>query len=86
VAETPTADPHDQIHAFLRHRRATLTRLRRVNEALSRWDEHDAAAAMPATLRPVVERPTLGRQALKELQRELAVFACELEEAWERRN
>ena len=41
---------------------------------------------MPADMRPVVERPTLGRQALKELQRELAVFACELEQAWERRN
>jgi hypothetical protein len=43
-----------QLRAFLRHRRATLARLRRVNEALSRWDEHDAAAAMPAALRPVV--------------------------------
>ena len=75
-----------QLRAFLTKRRATLARLRRVNEALSRWDEIHAAAAMPAALRPVVERPTLGRQALKELQRELAVFACELEQAWERRH
>ena len=78
--------PRAQFRAFLTERRATLARLRRVNEALSRWDEYDAAAAMPVALRPVVERPTLGRQALKELQRELAVFACELEQAWERRN
>jgi hypothetical protein len=78
--------PRAHLRAFLTKRRATLARLRRVNEALSRWDEHDAAAAMPAALRPVVERPTLGRQALNELQRELAVFACELEQAWERRH
>src|SRR5215208_4344579 len=33
-------------------------RLRRVNEALSRWDEHDAAAEMPVALRPVAPRPS----------------------------
>jgi citrate lyase beta subunit len=46
-----------QLRVFLRHRRATLARLRRVNEALSRWDEHDAAAAMPAALHSVVMLP-----------------------------
>ena len=81
-----TEPPHAQLRAFRTHQRATLARLRRVNEALSHWDEYEAAAAMPTALRPVVERPTLGRQALKELQRELAVFACELEQAWERRH
>jgi hypothetical protein len=30
---------HDQFRAFLRHRRPTLVRLRRVNKALRRWDE-----------------------------------------------
>ena len=79
-------NPRAQVRAFRAHQRATLARLRRVNEALSHWDEYEAAAAMPAVLRPIVEQPTLGRQALKELQWELAVFACELEQAWERRN
>ena len=74
-------DPRAAVRAFLRHQCTTLVRLWRVNQALSHWDEHDAAAAMPAALRPVVERPTLGRPALKELQRELAVLACELEQA-----
>jgi hypothetical protein len=45
------ANPRAQLRAFLRHRRATLARLRRVNAALSRWEEL-AAAAMPADLRP----------------------------------
>jgi hypothetical protein len=49
--------PRAQFRAFLHHRRATLARLRRVNAALSRWDEHDAAAALPAALRPVVTPP-----------------------------
>ena len=50
-------DSHTLLRAFLTKRRATLARLRRVNEPLSRWDEHDAAAAMPAELRPQVAEP-----------------------------
>jgi hypothetical protein len=81
-----TDEARAQLRAFLRTRRATAARLRRVNAALSRWDEYDAAAAMPADLRPHVERPTLSRGALKELQRTLCVFVGELEELWERRS
>jgi hypothetical protein len=33
---------------FRTTRRAAAARLRRVNAALARWDEYDAAAAMPA--------------------------------------
>jgi hypothetical protein len=53
---------------------------------LVRWDEYDAAAAMPADLRPEVERPTLSRGALTELRRMLAGVIDQFEEAWERRN
>ena len=66
-------------------RTATLARLRRVNEALSQWDEAEAAASMPEDLRPQVEAPTLSRTALKELQAVLVGVIDELEEMWERR-
>ena len=78
--------PHAQVLAFQAHRRATLVRLRRVNAALSQWDEVEAAAEMPADLRPEVPRPTLSRQALKELQQMLVEVVGELEATWERRN
>jgi hypothetical protein len=42
------------VHTLQARRRATLARPRRVNQALSRWDEYRAAAAMPAELRPPV--------------------------------
>jgi hypothetical protein len=74
------------LRAFLRTRRATAARLRRVQAELVRWDEYDAAAAMPADLRPEVERPTLSRGALTELRRMLAGVIDQFEEAWERRN
>jgi hypothetical protein len=53
----PWQTPHPEVRAFLRHRPGTLARLRRVNEALSRWDEIHTAAAMPAEPRPVVTLP-----------------------------
>jgi hypothetical protein len=81
-----TDEAHAQLRAFLTTRRATSARLRRVNAALPRLDEYDAAAAMPVDLRPQVERPTLSRQALKELQRMLCDFVGELDELWERRH
>src|SRR3954471_5053092 len=80
-------DPCAQLHAFRVRRRATLARLRRVNEALSRWDEIHAAAEMPEELRPPpVEQPSVSWASLKELQRMLGEVLGELEEAWERRN
>jgi hypothetical protein len=76
-----------QLRAFLRQRRATLARLRRVNEALSRWDEINAAAEMPEDLRPPpVEQPSVSWASLKELQGMLDEALGELEEGWERRN
>lgn len=57
-----------QLHAFPRQRRGTLTRLRRVNVALSRWDEIHAAAEMPEDLRPPpVEQRSVSWASLKEL-------------------
>jgi hypothetical protein len=80
-------EPRTQLRAFLHHRRATLARLRRVNEALSRWDEIHAAAEMPEELRPpAVEQPSVSWASLKELQGMLGGALGELDEAWERRN
>ena len=76
----------DSVSAFRAPRRATLARLRRVNEALDQWAEYEAAQAMPAELRPDVAPPTLSRQALQELQAVLVGVVDELEESWERRN
>jgi hypothetical protein len=82
----PQPNPRAAVRKFIGHRRQTLMRLERVNAALSRWDEYDAAQAMPAELRPEAERPTLSRKALKALQGILVQTIAELEEAWERRN
>ena len=71
---------------FTRLRTATVTRLQRVNEALSRWDEYEVASLMPADIRPDVEAPAVSRTALKDLQRMLSGFLIELEAAWELRN
>src|SRR5712671_6746291 len=61
--------PRAQLRAFLRQRRGTLARLRRVNEALSRWDKIHAAAEMPAELRPPpVEPRSVSWASLKKLQ------------------
>lgn len=71
---------------FLRARAATLTRLRRVNEALSAWDEYDATALLPQDVRPRIQPPPLNREALQDLQRVLVETVGELEAMWERRN
>jgi len=60
--------PGEPLWAFRKLRERTQAHLRRVNAALSAWDEHDCAQAMPAELRPHVRHPTLSRPALKELQ------------------
>jgi hypothetical protein len=60
------------LRAFLQHRHARLVRLRRVNEAVARWDEYHAPAAMPPELRPpIVEPPQLSWETCKELQQML---------------
>jgi hypothetical protein len=83
----PPLTPRAQLRAFLTKRRATLVRLRRGNQALSRWDEINAAAEMPEDLRPPpVQQPTVSWASLKELQGMLGEVLGELEEAWERRH
>ena len=70
-----------QLQAFVRHCRGTLARLRRVNDALSHWDEIHAAAEMPQHLRPPpVEQPTMSWASLKELQGMLGELPGELKE------
>jgi hypothetical protein len=72
--------------ALERLRRQTAARLRRVNRALSAWDEYDGAQAMPDDGRPRVQRPMLERATLKELQGMLIDRLGDLEllaaEAW----
>ena len=40
-------DPRAAVQAFRARSRATLARLQRVNAALARWDEHEAAILVP---------------------------------------
>ena len=70
---------------FRATRRATLARLRRVNAALSVWDEHETARMRP-DLFPVPEPPSVSREALKSLRQELVATLLEQERVWERRN
>lgn len=72
--------------SFRRHRIKTQARLRRVNRALSQWDEYEAAELLPADVRPRVRRPTLSRESLKGLQRTLVEVIGEQELMWELRN
>ena len=71
---------------FRRNRVATLARLRRVNRAITRLDEYEAAQFMPADIRPQVHPPDLGRDALQSLRQVLEEVLAELEVMWERRN
>lgn len=71
---------------FRRRHRATEARLEKVNRALTRLDGWEAAQAMPAKIRPPLEKPTLGRKALESLQEMLEERLRELEVMWERRN
>ena len=66
-------------------RRATLARLRRVNDALAFWDEHDAALARPDLFAPP-EHPRVSREALESLQQTLVAAIGEQAAARERRN
>ena len=48
----PEPDPYAAVRVFQAQRAATLARLRRVNEALSNWDEVEAARELPENLTP----------------------------------
>ena len=56
------------VSAFLARRRQLLVRLERVTAALARWDEAEAAARLPASLRRPVRRPVLPRSSLAGLR------------------
>lgn len=64
----------------------TLARLRRTRDALSAWEEHEAAELMPEDVRPAVSPPAVSRAALKDLQWELVGFLIKLEATWDLRN
>jgi hypothetical protein len=66
------------------HHVRTLAQLRRVNKQLAAWDEVDALALLPPTLRPGVESPSLDREQLKSLQVELIACLGELEARYQR--
>ncbi len=57
----------------------TLAGLRRVNRALSAWDELDAMQLLAPSPRPWVAVPALDREQLKSLQRELVAHLGALE-------
>ncbi len=57
----------------------TLARLRRVNRQLALWDELDAMALLPPSLRPWVEVPVLDRETLEELRAELRAALGEMQ-------
>ena len=78
--------PQDAVRRFLLTRRATLARLRRVNEALSAWDEYEAARERPDLFPAPPEPPKLSRDALKSLQQTLVATVSEQEAIWGRRN
>ena len=80
------SNPRATVAAYRQRMRATHARLHRVNAALTQWAEHEAAAAMPADLRPADKPPTLGRAALKELQALVGSELVLLDEAWHERN
>lgn len=71
---------------FHRKRAALLARLDRVNRALAQWDEWECARTMPPDVRPHVDRPILGRKALKSLRKMLLDVLAEMGMMWERRN
>lgn len=71
---------------FKRHQLRTLGRLKRVNQALARWDEYESAQSLPEDIRPEVTPPSLSRDALQSLRATLVSILGELDEMWERRN
>ncbi len=76
----------DSLNPFQRYRRRNLARLRRVNRALAKLNEWEAAQLMPAEIRPEIPSPMLGRKALESLREMLEAILKEQEEMWERRN
>ncbi len=74
------------VRAFRARRRRILAQLKRVNRALSRWDEYEAQVLLPSTPKRPITPPLISREALKSLQRMLTEELSPIEEMWERRN
>ncbi|MCL4369247.1 MAG: hypothetical protein M1337_08830 [Actinobacteria bacterium] len=72
--------------AFIRYRRRNQARPARVNRALARLNEWEAAQLMPLEIRPDAPNLVLGRKALESLRETLEELLKETEEMWERRN
>ena len=66
--------------------RANLARLERVNRALQKLEEWECAQIMPEDIRPVVEKPILGREALESLRRMILEVLVDMEESWQWHN
>src|SRR5215203_1747968 len=74
------------VRAFRARRRRILAQLKRVNPALSRWDEHEAHVLRLSTPKRPSKPPLISREALKSLQGMLTEELSPIEEMWERRN
>jgi hypothetical protein len=81
----------ESVLGYLRQRRATLLRLRRVRRTLRQWDEYEAQALLPPGIPRRACAPLLSRDAVESLRDVLLEHLHELEESrerliWERRN
>lgn len=74
------------VERYRQRRASLLARLERVNAALSEWDEYEAKVALSPEQRRALERPTLSRETLKDLQAMLIELVGEWEDGWEGRN
>ena len=54
----------EQMRSFLALRADPLSQIERVNRALARWEEWEAAELMPEDLRPRVTPPSVSKAAL----------------------
>jgi hypothetical protein len=62
------------------------SRLDRVNEILSRWDEYETSQNLPEDVRPRASRPPLSRESLEEMNRSLEISTEGMEKLRDRRN
>lgn len=75
--------PEDE---FKRRQRGLVRKLKRVDQALARWEEYEATQSLPGDIRPDVAAPSLSRDALESLRATLVSILAELDEMWERRH
>jgi hypothetical protein len=68
--------------SILSTRRRIYAQLKRVNRALSRWDEYEAHVLLPSQPRRSIKPPPIPREALKSLQTMLTEELSPIEEMW----